>query len=79
MTTASDEMAGRGVLGRCLPDEPVFVLRARDLIAPYAAMRWINLARDMGMVPARVADAQAAIDAMHRWRERNKQIVRLPD
>ena len=61
-----------------LPDEPLFVLAARDRNAPGAVRRWANL-RDLainrGYAPvsdrAMVAEARACADAMEAWRAAN--------
>lgn len=52
------------------PDEPVFVLRATDLLAPETLQRWIVLARQMGVSSARVLAAERCVREMNDWRLR---------
>ena len=37
--------SGRGCLGRTALDEPVFILRAQDILAPRVVVRWAHLRR----------------------------------
>lgn len=39
-------------------DEPVFILRGRDSMAPYAISRWIELARNNGVNRGKIDSAE---------------------
>jgi len=48
------------------PDEPMFVLLARDPVASTLVRIWILISR--GMNKAKFAEAEACADAMDTWR-----------
>lgn len=50
-------------------DEPVFLLRGQDLVAPFAVRMWARNAELAGADPAIVASAIAQAEAMERWHE----------
>ena len=52
------------------PDEPYFVLRGQDLLAPGLVRRWATLAGEAGVNPAKVAEANRIADQMDQWRDR---------
>lgn len=52
--------------------EPVFVLRAQDLVAPEAIEAWIALARQAGAPEEKLAHAQLHATAMREWPGRKK-------
>lgn len=61
-----------------LPDEPMFVLLARDALAPDVVRQWAALiehAINRGMKPetdiAKVKEARTCADAMGLWRVEN--------
>lgn len=54
------------------PDEPMFVLLARDCHAPLVVRFWAQLRKDAGEHRAKVDEANACADAMEAWRERNR-------
>lgn len=58
-------------------DEPVFLLRGQDLIAPYVLMDWARRAEKLGMDPKMVQMARDHASAMWRWQ--NEQKRKLPD
>lgn len=68
-----------------LPDEPMFILLARDRSAPEAVRAWAydrQQAVNRGAKPvsdmAMVAEARACADAMEAWREANDGAWREP-
>ncbi|MFI7448053.1 hypothetical protein ACIBQX_11195 [Nonomuraea sp. NPDC049714] len=63
-----------GVIGE---DEPVFVLRAKDLTAPAIVEAWADLAEKNG-APVRAAGARAQADAMRVWQETPGNYTRYP-
>lgn len=50
------------------PDEPMFVLLARDVSAPMLVRTWANLREQSEVSPEKVAEARACADAMEQWR-----------
>jgi len=51
------------------PDEPMFVLLARDPQAPRLVRSWADV---RAMAVAKVAEARACADAMDAWRAENR-------
>lgn len=81
--TAAEELKGQGCLGKADPNEPVFVLRGQDLLAPIVVRIWAGMltlaAKVTGARKAKAMKrkAQAALDLADRmdaWRDR-----KLPD
>lgn len=69
---------GEGVIGRLHEDEPVFVIRAGDLLAPQALAAYAELARKAGLDEhARGVEARAV--QFLRWQSENRDLVRRPD
>ncbi len=52
---------------RAEPDEPMFVLLARDRLAPELVRRWVAERRAAGEDPAQVQEALECAFAMHEW------------
>lgn len=63
-----------GTLYRTAPDEPVFVLRAQDVIAPLVVEQWASVARNLGVPQHKVKRALRCAEEMRKWPGR-----RLPD
>lgn len=61
-------------LGKAQDDEPIFVLRAQDRLAPALVRRWADEAERAGCPAGKVAEARTVADAMERWPTR-----KLPD
>jgi hypothetical protein len=58
------------VLDNVGPNEPIFVLRAQDEIAPIVIRAWAAIAENRGTPAAKVADARAIADVMEAWPHR---------
>ena len=58
-------------------DEPVFLLRGQDLVAPFAVRMWARNAELAGADPAIVASAMEQAEAMERWHEAGR--YKVPD
>lgn len=59
-------------------DEPIFVLRAKDSLAPEIVREWVKLARLCGKTPPeKLAEAEELAVKMEKWGEQNE--CRLPD
>ena len=50
------------------PDEPMFVLLARDVRAPVLVRMWAEMSRLKGTAPEKVTEADQCADAMEAWR-----------
>lgn len=84
------EMAasGKGCLGKASDDEPVFILRAQDKLAPAIVEAWAMAAaaersrnirsvqEDMGL-DSKIKEARALAHTMRAWQEINYS--KLPD
>ena len=68
---------GKGCLGKAAVDEPVFVLRAQDKLAPVLVEEWASLAELHGTPPAKVIGARQLAREMRNWQKNNK--AKYPD
>ena len=71
--------SGRGCLGRTALDEPVFILRAQDILAPRVVVRWAHLAEQAGSPQDKVRGALQLAKRMADWQVDNPQRVKVPD
>lgn len=63
-----------------LPDgEPVFVLRAQDVLAPSAVARWIEDAVRFGASTSKLESAGRHLEAMTTWQNAHGDRVKTPD
>ncbi len=60
------------------PDEPMFVLLARDPFAPILVRLWADLRAQAAGNPSKVAEARACADAMERFRSQQTREVAPP-
>ncbi|MGH8572082.1 MAG: aspartate decarboxylase [Gammaproteobacteria bacterium] len=60
------------------PDEPYFVLRAKDPIAPEVVELWVALRKALHGDYPKLAEARACAEAMRRWRAANPVAEPLP-
>ena len=54
-------------------DEPLFVLLARDAMAPFLVRAWADMREASGETPDKVEEARSCADAMARWRLRRRE------
>lgn len=54
------------------PDEPMFVLLARDVRAPALVEQWADVSESRGTDPAKVENARECAGQMRAWREKNR-------
>jgi hypothetical protein len=59
---------GEGCLGKAADEEPVFVLRAHDRVAPAAVRDWAERARRLGVHHDKVSTAMDLALEMENWR-----------
>jgi hypothetical protein len=71
--------AGGRCLGRAALDEPVFILRARDILAPRVVVRWAHLAEEAGSPQHKVQSALQLAKRMADWQANNQHRVKVPD
>lgn len=57
---------------KAAPDEPIFVLRANDPIAPSAVRLWAAQYWQQGGDPEKIAEARACADAMEAWHKEHR-------
>lgn len=72
MATKKEELEkaarGEGCLGKAADNEPVFILRAQDKLAPYVVRRWAGRAEmELGVDHPKVVEAYALADRMEKW------------
>lgn len=69
-----DEMSkADGTLGKSRDDEWLFVLCARDPLAPAVVRKWADDYESVGGRPEKVAEARACADRMEEWRRGGAQ------
>jgi hypothetical protein len=57
-------------LNKARAEEPLFVLRAKDPVAPFAVRAWADVAEARGAhEPAKIAEARALADQMDTYRQ----------
>lgn len=69
---------GEGCLGKAADDEPVFVLRAQDSLAPGLIRVWADTLENAKRVPEKVRGARTIAVKMIDW-QRATQRFKLPD
>lgn len=61
-------------------DEPIFVLRAQDRLAPALIREWVNRAKQASSLGARrTEEALQVADAMEEWQKAHPGRVKYPD
>ena len=60
-------------------DEPVFILRAQDILAPKVVVRWAHLAEGAGSALHKVQSALAIAKQMADWQAKNEHRIKVPD
>lgn len=58
-------------------DEPVFLIRAQDVVGPMVVQVWARLAKNAGAAPDIVAAARKQAKAMTEWQEAHGS--KIPD
>jgi hypothetical protein len=54
---------------KAAPDEPIFVLRAQDILAPTTILEWAYLALQHGTPLEKVTEAMECAKSMREWQE----------
>ena len=68
----------KGTLSRAADDEPVFVLRAKDRLAPMTVQYWADLGGMLGVDPDKTSEARQTARLMEKWAADNGG-SKLPD
>ena len=74
MTKHDEIYNADSTLNKCHPDEPIFILRTSDILAPIVVKYWATLAGDSGVPVKKVREAWDLASAMIHWPTR-----KLPD
>jgi len=74
---ASTKKEGVATFDKVAEDEPVFILRAQDVLAPEIVREWVFRARINGVAQDKVDDARRIADAMEDWQVENHR--KMPD
>jgi len=72
-----DARNGKGCLGRAHADEPVFVVRASDVLFNRVVRFWISEAQEEGVKPPKIASAAAVLADGTDWRGAHS--IKVPD
>lgn len=70
--------AAHVLLSKLNPDEPVFVLRAQDILSPQALAMYAELARKVGL-PEHAQQVEARAVQFMQWQARHAKLVKSPD
>jgi hypothetical protein len=54
------------------PDEPYFIVRGQDILAPGVVRRWATLALEAGVDRAKIAEAERVAYDMERYQQGKK-------
>jgi hypothetical protein len=57
-------------LSKAQDDEPIFVLRGQDRLAPDVVRQWADRAEQAGCAIEKVREAREVADAMEQWPRR---------
>ena len=68
-----------GHTGRAAVDEPVFILRAQDILAPRVVVRWAHLAEQANVPLDKVHGALKRAKEMADWQAQHPDRVKMPD
>lgn len=65
--------------GKIPADEPVFILRAQDILSPLLVEMWCNAAEQNGVNAEKVARAREHWRAITRFQVEHRDRCKLPD
>jgi hypothetical protein len=60
----------KGCLGKAADDEPIFILRAQDMLAADLVDQWAIRAKSWGCPEPKVQEAKELANRMRRWAPR---------
>jgi hypothetical protein len=76
-TMSSTKKEGVSTLEKAEPDEPVFVLRAQDMLSPEIVREWAYRAQCEGAPIVKCDEARRIADAMEQWQIAHRR--KVPD
>lgn len=65
------EALKKGCLVNAADDEPVFIIRAQDMVGPAAVRAWAEYARRAGTPEAKCKGAEQVAKDMELWRQKH--------
>jgi len=74
---SSTKNEGVSCFDKADPDEPVFVLRAQDMLGPEIVREWAYRAQCEGAPIAKCDEARRIADAMEQWQIAHRR--KVPD
>jgi len=79
MGTKAEETApgATGCLAKAAGDEPLFILRAKDMLAPGVVRVWVHYARASGVPEEKLNEALELAERMERWQAKHGK--KVPD
>jgi hypothetical protein len=60
-------------------DEPVFVIRGKDVLGPTMILHWINSAKQLGVNQDKIERAYEHVNDMLNFQKENSSRVKIPD
>jgi hypothetical protein len=77
MTKSKEISYSDSTLNKCADDEPVFILRAQDKLAPVVIRIWADLAKFHGAGQMKVSTAKQLAHEMEKWADYGR--AKMPD
>lgn len=65
--------------GNIPPDEPVFILRAQDALAPLAVVAYLKLCEEEGTTENHLTEVGLAYATLAEWQSEHPDRVKTPD
>jgi len=60
-------------------DEPVFIIRGKDKLAPRAILAWLDAAREAGVNVDKLTRAEEHLVAVIEFQEQHPERCKIPD
>jgi hypothetical protein len=76
---AQDSKYGQIEIPGVPDDEPVFIIRGKDLSAPWAVRGYASHALDAGATDVFAQGCAKRADEIEKWQSENKSLVKTPD
>jgi hypothetical protein len=79
MIKADEETLPGSTWAKTHDHEPVFILCARDRLAPQIVRFWVSVAKLLGVPARKRAGASDLAARMEEWQQRHPDLVKVPD
>ena len=79
MTKAQERDNPDSTFNRAAEDEPIFILRAADLLSPAAIEAWIAEARSAGVCAEKLEGARRHVTAVRQYQYIRPECCHVPD